>query len=217
MRPRMTMPRPQPQKLAAPPCMSFASAAVEPGSVAPPSGPSTRASCIPFQRSAPPSELDDDVVVLDRDGVALGDVRAFHEVPAGLALDVVVAQPRGAWVAPGLAGGELELPAVPGAAQEFPVAFEAIVAGTRGLRDAGDDAGADPRAAMRTAVQQRMQPSVDVEQCDLAAVDEGGPARARRQFVGGTDDVAAHDRRYNAIALSLKIWRRWASVIGNLK
>src|SRR4051812_2677734 len=94
--------------------------------------------------------------------------------------------------------------------------LEAIVARTRRLCDAGDDAGADRGAAVGTAVQQRMQPAIDIEQRDLAAIDDGGPARPRRQFVRRTDNVTAHDRRYNAIALSLKILRRCASVIGNL-
>src|SRR5690349_7814979 len=73
------------------------------------------------------SELDDDVVVLDDHRIALGHIGALDDGRARLELDVVAAQPGAARIAPGLAGRELELPAVPGAAQELAAPLEPVI------------------------------------------------------------------------------------------
>src|SRR5262245_65930560 len=72
------------------------------------------------------SDVDDEVVLLDRDGEGLGDVRALGQLGAGLDLDRELPRLPGLRIAPGLAGANVELPAVPGAAQELAGARQAI-------------------------------------------------------------------------------------------
>ena len=73
-----------------------------------------------LQRSNDASlHLDDDVVLLDRHRKRLGDVRPLHQRLAGLDRDLKLPRPRRFRIAPRLPGADVELPAVPRAAQEF--------------------------------------------------------------------------------------------------
>ncbi len=64
-------------------------------------------------------QIDHHVVALHRHLDGLGDVRAFHHIGAGLDIDRIGTDAKTARIAIGLAGAEIELPAMPGAAQDL--------------------------------------------------------------------------------------------------
>src|SRR5262249_1605511 len=72
----------------------------------------------------------------DRSRHGLGDVGAGDEPRAGLDRDRVAARAHARGIAPGLAGADIELPAVPGAADDLARARIAIVARAVGLDQA---------------------------------------------------------------------------------
>ena len=58
-------------------------------------------------------------------------------------------------IAPGLAGADIELPAMPGAAQHLALAGQAVFAGRRRYQAADDRPATERRALVRAAVDQR--------------------------------------------------------------
>src|SRR5262245_50665043 len=114
-------------------------------------------------------DVDDEVVLLDGDGEGLSDVGALHQVGSGLDLDGELPRLHGLGIAPGLAGANVELPAVPGAAEELAGARQAIVAGPAGGDQGDDHAAAQLGAFVRAAVRQGEVLATDVEEADLAA------------------------------------------------
>ena len=82
-------------------------------------------------RSTCALHLDDEVVLLDRHREGLGDVGTLHQLLARLDRDLELPRPRRFRIAPGLAGADVELPAVPRAAQELALRAPA---GTRRAR-----------------------------------------------------------------------------------
>ncbi|MEZ5864415.1 MAG: hypothetical protein R3D25_10255 [Geminicoccaceae bacterium] len=77
-----------------------------------------------------------------------------------------------------LAGLQLELPAVPRAAQDLALPLELELAGLAALDEPFDDALAERRALVRAAVAHRVERVVDVEDPDAPAgdVDDAPPA-----------------------------------------
>src|SRR5262249_24848208 len=64
-------------------------------------------------------QIDDDVIALDRDLDGLGDIRALHHRRARLDIDRIGLHAEAARIAIGLAGADVEFPAVPGAADDL--------------------------------------------------------------------------------------------------
>ena len=64
-------------------------------------------------------QIDDDVIVLDRDLQRLGDVGPLHDAGAGLDVHRVGLHPEAFGIAVGLPGADVEFPAVPRAAHDF--------------------------------------------------------------------------------------------------
>src|SRR5581483_6541046 len=95
------------------------------------------------------------------------------------------------------AGGDVVLPAVPGAAQDLPLAPVLELVDLRRQRRAGHLAEADARALVPTDVLERVVRALDVEDADLAAVDAVDLATARRDVGRGGDRVllGLHYRR----------------------
>src|SRR5262245_26992982 len=139
--------------------------------------------------------LNHHVILFDLHREGLGHIGPLHQFGAcgdgGLELpDLEILR-----VAPGLAGADDELPAVPGAAQELALARDAVLARTARLREPDDAPFAHRPAGMRTSVRQREEFAADVENADLAAFDSDELLFARLQLISRGDDMAAHDKR----------------------
>src|SRR3954447_15458606 len=109
------------------------------------------------------SGLDHHVVVLDADPEGLGHIGAFDQLGALLDRDAEAARLDLVGIAPGLAGADVELPGVPGAADDLPAAGGIVLAGPLGQDEPGEIAFAEAAAAMRAAVAQREKFAVEVE------------------------------------------------------
>jgi hypothetical protein len=138
------------------------------------------------------SEIDDEVVALDLDRNRFGDIRPLRDGGARLDIHWVRLHAEAARIAIALAGADVELPAVPGAAQDFarPRVFD--LAGIFGLRKTNQWPLAEIGALMRTAVQQAEKFALDVEDRDRSAVELDEFARARRQLIDRGNDVSSH-------------------------
>src|SRR3546814_9080109 len=100
-----------------------------------------------------PLELDHDIVVFDGDGHRLGDIGTFDEVPPFFHGDREASHLDAVRLAIGLAGPHVELPAVPGTAQDLPLARILILAGRLGLHEPRE-----PPAAQAAAEIDRERP-----------------------------------------------------------
>src|SRR6185437_12463245 len=74
------------------------------------------------------SNFDHNVVTFDRDRESFGDIGAFNEVRSRCDGDVIVARLEGLGIAPGFAAAEIELPAMPGAAQHRAILRQPVIA-----------------------------------------------------------------------------------------
>ena len=99
--------------------------------------------------------VDDQIVLFDRHRKGLCDVGALHQGLAGFHFDLELPGAGRLRIAPGLAGANLELPAVPRAAQKLLMARQPVMAGSVGLHQRDDLALAQRSALMRAAVGQR--------------------------------------------------------------
>src|SRR5215218_9965422 len=89
---------------------------------------------------------------------------------------------------------DLELPAMPLAAQDLPLAPVDEVAAGRRQHGPGDPAGAQLATLVRAAVVERVEAAVDVEDADAAPGDLDDAALARRQL-GRCADLSARRHR----------------------
>src|SRR5262245_18823312 len=124
--------------------------------------------------------LDHNVVVLDGHRHRFRHIGPGHQPRSRLHGYRIAARPHTARVAPGLPGTDVELPAVPGAADDLARARIAVAAGLVGLHRTGLPPGEQAAAAVRAAVVQREELAAEIEHHDGAAVDLREPARARR-------------------------------------
>src|SRR5436309_3940271 len=116
------------------------------------------------------SRLDHDVIVLDPHRERLRHVRAFDELGARLHCDGVLPHADAGRITPGLAGTDVEFPAVPGAFHHLAGPRIAVVAGFPGLHEAGLNALCEAAAAMRAAIVEGEEVTGEVEHHDGAAV-----------------------------------------------
>src|SRR5262249_21564812 len=147
----------------------------------------------PYAGSA--SHLDHHVWLLDRHRKCLADIGARDHLAAGFDRDRELADRQLLRIAVGLAGRDLELPAVPRAAQELALPRDPVFAGAVGLHEPDHRALAQSAARMRAAVGKRVERAVDVEHADVAALDGHALARAGRNLVDSRDHMPAHARR----------------------
>src|SRR5262249_37673939 len=147
-------------------------------------------------------QLDHQIILLDRHRKRLGHVRSLDQLGAGLDRHLVLARAHRLRVAPRLAGADVVLPAMPGAAQELAPARQAIVAGAIRQHERADLAEAQRAAGVRAAVGERKEFAVEIEDADLASADADDPAGAGRDIAGPRDDLPAHGRPYSALAFS---------------
>src|SRR5262249_5155950 len=99
---------------------------------------------------------------------------------------------------------DVELPAVPGAAQELALARHAIVAWPVGLHEADHPALAQLRALVRAAVGEGVVLSAHIEEPDLAPHRFHDLGSAGLDLARLVQDAAAYFSPYNARALSPK-------------
>src|SRR6185312_1659424 len=126
----------------------------------------------------------------DRDG--LRDIGPLHHAGAGLDMDRIGLHPKPPGIAVGLAGADIELPAVPGAADDFAWSRVLDRAGVGRLREADQRPLAQRRALVRATVEQAEELALDVEDRDRPLVDGEKLARTRRQFRHRGDDMTNH-------------------------
>src|SRR5207245_11481173 len=95
-------------------------------------------------------------------------------------------------VAIGLPGADVELPAVPGAADDLAELGIFDLAGIAGLREPDQRALAQRGALMRAAVQEAEELALDVEDRDRPPVDGEEFSRPRWQLVHRGNNVSRH-------------------------
>src|SRR3954453_3316417 len=149
-----------------------------------------------------PLRLDDDVAVLDMDRECLGYIGPFGQRLAILDHDRIGSDLDALGVEPGLAVAHVELPAVPGAAEQFPDPRALIDTGL--LRRQPRHAGSllQRRAGVRTAIEQRKVFAVDMKHDDVAAVDFDNLVAAGRNLRRPRDDVPGH-----VVSTLIRTWR----------
>src|SRR5438128_345434 len=125
-----------------------------------------------FPRDASPasSKVQNDPVCLNGDRVGLSGQRLYCRRLGGLDSDFVGADAGAVGLADGAAGGEVEFPAVPGAAEDLAVARPQVLAGGGGQGHSLDAAQAERAALVGTTVPQGVEGTVDVEDADGAAL-----------------------------------------------
>src|SRR6185503_16034909 len=116
------------------------------------------------------SGLDDDVAVLDVNGEGFGDIRPLRERFAVLDHNRIGSHLDAFRIEPGLSVAHVELPSVPGAAQQFADPRALVDAGLR--RGQARNAGrlVERRAGMGTTVEQREELAIDVKYDDVAPI-----------------------------------------------
>src|SRR5690606_18534325 len=138
--------------------------------------------------------------------------RTFTDILPLLDRDFVALDLDPVRLATRLSGTKVELPAVPGAAQDFIGPGKAVLARLVRLDQADQTPFAKAAALVGAAVQNAEQLAVDVEDGDRAALDGDELATAGRQVPNRGDDVATHlARPYTFRAFSKKNWRRRAA------
>src|ERR1700756_534504 len=143
-------------------------------------------------RNDEPSEIDDDVVALDSHRDRLGDIRPLHDGGARLDIHRIRLHAEAARIAVALAGTDVELPAVPGAAEDFarPRVFD--LAGIFGLRKTKQRAFAEIGTLMRATIQEAEKFALDIEDRDRPAVELDEFSRARRQLIHRRYNMTSH-------------------------
>src|SRR5215470_386029 len=126
------------------------------------------------------SGFDHDVVAFDRHRHGFGDVRPGNQPRPRLDRDRVAARAKAARVAPGLAGANVEFPAVPRAADDLARAGIAISAGSVRFHEAGLTALMEAAAPVRAAIVERKELAAEIEDNDRASVDLHELAPPRR-------------------------------------
>ena len=119
-------------------------------------------------------------------------VNALDSARARLDMGRVRLHAEAAGVAVGLAGTDVELPAVPGAADDLAEFGIFDLAGVARLREPDQRALAQRRALMRAAVHQAEILALDVEDRDRPPVDLQKFPRARRKLVDRRNDMTRH-------------------------
>src|SRR6266568_6590958 len=99
---------------------------------------------------------------------------------------------KAAGIAVGLPGTDIELPAVPGTADDLPLPGVFDLAGVVRLRQSDQRPLAQRGALMRAAIEQAEILALDVEHRDRTAIDGEEFAAAGWQLLDGRNDVTGH-------------------------
>src|SRR5215475_155566 len=126
----------------------------------------------------------------------IGDIGALLQFLAAFDRDRERAHLEALRIEPGLAVAHVELPAVPGATQQFADAIAVVDAGLRRCqpRDAGGLV--QRRALVRAAIEQREELAVDMKHDDVASLDADHLVAAEWNLRGARDDVTSHAWRF---------------------
>src|SRR5262249_46170253 len=112
------------------------------------------------------SQLHHHIVAFDSDGNRFRDIRPLHHRRARLDIDRIGLRPKAAGIAIGLSCANIELPAMPRAADDLAESRVFDLAGIFGLREPDQRALTESRALMRAAIQQPEKFALDVENRD---------------------------------------------------
>src|SRR5262245_12291644 len=112
------------------------------------------------------SRLDDDVVIFDAHRERLGQIGSLDQFGTGLHRHGILPDAQAGRVAPGLAGADIELPAMPGAIHHFAAARSAVVTRLARLHEAGLDAEMEAAAPVRATIVERKELAAEVEHHD---------------------------------------------------
>src|SRR5579883_1307811 len=139
------------------------------------------------------SHFQHDVIIFHTDRKGLRHIRAFNQ--RGARSDRYSELPRAhpRRIAPRLAGAQVELPAVPWAADDLAAARIAIAARLARLDEAGQAPLVQATALVRALVAEREKLAFDVEDHDLPALDIDQPACTGWKFAQARDDVLRHE------------------------
>src|SRR6188472_215269 len=128
--------------------------------------------------------VDDNVVLLDVDRERLGDIRAGH-TPAPLDGHVIALDARLTGPEERLTGGQIVLPAVPGAGEQRGLGLHRELARTVRQRPRRDAALAERAALMRAAVAYPVEAVADTEDADRPPADGDDPPIAGPELRDG--------------------------------
>src|SRR3954451_3803035 len=137
-------------------------------------------------------QLHHDVVALDFHRYRLGNVRPLHHARSRLDMRGISLHAEAARVAVGLAGADVELPAMPGAANDLAELGIFDLARILRLREPDQGSLAQRSALMRAAVHQAEIFTLDVENCDRPSVDLQKFSRAGRKLVDRGNHMPRH-------------------------
>src|SRR5690348_6284481 len=137
-------------------------------------------------------QLHHHVIVFHRDLDGLRDIWPLHEICARLDVDGIGAGAKALRLAPGLAGTDIEFPAVPGTADDFAQTRIFYLAGIGRLREPDQRALTQGGTLMRAAVQETEEFTLDVEDRNRATLESEKFSRTRRQLADGSNDVTRH-------------------------
>jgi hypothetical protein len=142
-------------------------------------------------------DLNDDNVSLHRDRVRLGHVGTRQQ------LDRVRMDARPGWIEVGLAGTDVELPAVPRAAEYLSPPQVPVLSGGARHDEPAQNPLAQRTALMWAHVAQRKELASDVEDADGSALQRHDSAAARLDLRSGRYDMLQRlGSPYSAIALA---------------
>src|SRR5262249_36057246 len=138
------------------------------------------------------SDVHDDVVFLDTDLYGLGHVRTCDDARAWFGRHGVSLRADTFGIAIGLAGGDIEFPAVPRATDELARAHRFIVTRLVRANQARNNPRAKAAALMRTAVKHAKKFAVQVEDRDRSAFDGKTLMATERDLARRRKDMPAH-------------------------
>src|SRR6201986_879715 len=121
-----------------------------------------------------------------------GDIRPLLQLFAAFDRHRIGTDLEALGVEPGLAIAHVELPAVPGTAQQFADARALIDPGLRRGQPRDASRLVERRAFMRATIEQREELAIDMEDDDVAAVDADHLVAAGRNLVCARHDVTGH-------------------------
>src|SRR5437870_1466887 len=131
--------------------------------------PWLRPTCRCQQQTSSTLSLDHQVVALDPHWKRLRLIRSLDQLRPCPHRDRKLPNAHPTRIAPGLAGADVELPAVPGTFHHLAGARITIFPGRPGFHEAGLDAVKKAAAAVRAAVGEREKFAIEVEHHDGAA------------------------------------------------
>src|SRR6185437_7011494 len=146
------------------------------------------------RNDAVPLQVYNDVLLLDRHRDRLRDVGSLYDGLPRRHFNRIAAHRDPAGIAEALTGADVELPPMPGAADDLTLAGILILPRFVRLDQSRQDAFAHRSALVRAAVKQAKELAAKIEHRDRSAAHRHQLALARWDLRNGGNNVLAHDR-----------------------